>query len=396
MAAFTNLYELDYIRAWDALLDDLAFVSFSTVSQTSEALRILTAPTSPLRGILRVVADNTNLVPPDNAAPPSGALAAARKKLSEGLGSVIKPFKDTAGIPSVPPGSMITAHFQPIRQLVAGEAGKAPIDSILQVIAEIQQQLGTLGPDVAGANPLDILSSSMFRGLLQSLQQQAAALPPGLRTLVAQIGDTTGRSVISGATNEVEQRYEQEVVTACRALVEGRYPFSASENRKEMTLADFGTVFGYEGVFDKFFTDNALDKQVDMSGRQWALFPGSVTLSQAILDQFQAARRLRDTFFAKGSQMPALTFSVTLSDLDASAKRFILQVDGQNTDLTPGPPKLWPVKWPGQGPGSAVATFEERYLDPPTLSFSGPWAWLRMIDATVESHHPIRGAWCCA
>ena len=41
-----------------------------------------------------------------------------------------------------------------------------------------------------------------------------------------------------------------------------------------MTLAEFGTVFGYEGVFDKFFTDNALDKQVDMSGRRWALFPG--------------------------------------------------------------------------------------------------------------------------
>ena len=42
VAAVTNLYELDYIRAWDALLNDLEFVSFSTVSQTSEALRILT------------------------------------------------------------------------------------------------------------------------------------------------------------------------------------------------------------------------------------------------------------------------------------------------------------------------------------------------------------------
>ena len=34
-----------------------------------------------------------------------------------------------------------------------------------------------------------------------------------------------------------------------------------------MTLADFGTVFGYDGVFDKFFSDNLLDKQVDTSGR---------------------------------------------------------------------------------------------------------------------------------
>jgi type VI protein secretion system component VasK len=82
--------------------------------------------------------------------------------------------------------------------------------------------------------------------------------------------------------------------------------------------------------------------------------------------------------------MPALTFSVTLGNLDTSAKRFILQIDGQNAEATPGPPKKWPVKWPGQN-GAAVATFEERYLDPPTQSFSSPWAWFRMIDATVQT-----------
>ena len=43
------------------LLNDLEFVSFSTVPQMSEALRILTGPTSPLRGLLRVVVDNTAL-----------------------------------------------------------------------------------------------------------------------------------------------------------------------------------------------------------------------------------------------------------------------------------------------------------------------------------------------
>ena len=80
---------------------------------------------------------------------------------------------------------MVTAHFQPIQQLMAGEPGKAPIDGILGLIGDIQQHLGTLGPDVAGADPLDILSSPALRALLQSLQQQAAALPPGLRTLVA-------------------------------------------------------------------------------------------------------------------------------------------------------------------------------------------------------------------
>jgi type VI secretion system protein ImpL len=379
VVSVTNLYEQDYIRAWDALLDDLEFVSFPTVSQTSEALRIITGPTSPLRGLLRVVVDNTSLVASDSGAP-SSMLSSAQKKLSEGLGRI----QQAVGLPTVSPGTLITAHFQPIRQLMAGEPGKAPIDGILQVIADIQQQLATLGPGVADSNPLGILSSSEFRSLLRSLEQQAAPLPPGLRTLIAGIGNTTQGDVIAGATGEVEQRYRQEVVPACRQLVEGRYPFSNNDNKREMTLAEFGTVFGYEGLFDKFLTDNMLDKQIDMSGPQWGLLPGSVRLSQSVLDQFQAARRLRDMFFTKGSQTPALAFSVTLGNLDPTAKRFVLRIDGQISEATPGAAKLFQLKWPGPISGEAVATFEERYLDPPTVTHSGPWAWFRLIDDTVQ------------
>ena len=226
------------------------------------------------------------------------------------------------------------------------------------------------------------MTSPALRALLQSLQQQAAALPLGLRTLVAEIGDKTGGSVNREATSQIEEQYQQDVLTACRALVEGRYPFA--DSKTDMTLAEFGTVFGHGGVFDKFFSDHSLDKHVDRSGRRWALVPGSARISQTILDQFQAAHRVRDMFFAKGSQMPALDFFVTLANLDTSAKRFILQIDGQISEATPGPPKRWPVKWPGQSPGAA-ATFEERYLDPTALNRSGPWAWFRMIDATLQT-----------
>ena len=51
----TDLYEADYIRAWDGFLDDLQFVHFSTMGQANDALRILTAPASPLRTLLTVV-----------------------------------------------------------------------------------------------------------------------------------------------------------------------------------------------------------------------------------------------------------------------------------------------------------------------------------------------------
>ena len=88
--AVNDLYEQDYIRAWDAILDDVEFVSFKTVQQLVEALRILTAPTSPLKGLLRLVVDNTTLIEPkpQAAAEPSTTFSAARKKITEGLGWV--------------------------------------------------------------------------------------------------------------------------------------------------------------------------------------------------------------------------------------------------------------------------------------------------------------------
>ena len=83
--AVNDLYEQDYIRAWDAILDDVEFVSFKTVQQLAEALRILTEPTSPLKGLLRLVVENTTLIEPkpQAAAEPSTTFSAARKKITE-------------------------------------------------------------------------------------------------------------------------------------------------------------------------------------------------------------------------------------------------------------------------------------------------------------------------
>ena len=78
-AEVTDLYEQDYSAEWDGILDDFELVSFSTVEQTAEALKMLAGSTSPVRGLLRAVADNTSLVSPA-AAQPSGTLESARKK----------------------------------------------------------------------------------------------------------------------------------------------------------------------------------------------------------------------------------------------------------------------------------------------------------------------------
>jgi type VI secretion system protein ImpL len=380
-AAVTTLYETDYIRAWDALLDDLAFVSFATVSQLNDALRILIGPTSPLRGLATVVRDNTALVEaPKTGAEPKGLVDETKRKLSLGIDSLLK---TATGAPAVMPGALITAKFQPIQQLIAGEAGKTPMDDIIRLIGEIQQQIGTLGPDVAGTDPGTLLTNGTMRGLLQSLQERAGALPPGLRTLVAEIGDRTARTIVSEATSDIEQRYQREVLYTCRALIENRYPFPNDTKNPEVTLTDFAKVFGYDGAFDRFFTES-LEKQVDTSRRPWTWRPGAVNPSNQMLQTFETAQLVREMFFTKGSPMPAVSFSVTLMNLDPTVTRFILQVDGQYREARQGQAVKTNVEWPGKS-GEAVATFESRFIPEQAANFSGPWAWFKLVDRTART-----------
>ena len=79
----------------------------------------------------------------------------------------------------------------------------------------------------------------------------------------------------------------------CNRVVTGRYPFASGTN--EVPLADFGRLFGYDGVFDSFFKEN-LEKLVDTDETPWKWRQGGVTGSRGILERFEAAARLRETF----------------------------------------------------------------------------------------------------
>jgi type VI secretion system protein ImpL len=280
------------------------------------------------------------------------------------------------GAATVEPGAAVTAHFSWAQQLRTGDPGKTPLDAIIHTIGDIQQQLDTLGTDVAGGSPVAILGSPQFRVLMNTLKQQSVSLPAGLRNLVSDVAEGTEGTIVSGATSEIEALYVDLVQQPCRTVIAGRYPFANSST--DVQLGDFSAIFGFDGVFDKFFNEH-LAKQVDSSGPTWTWRPGSIRPTHDLLTQFQAAQQLRDMFFPAGSKTPAVKFFVTFSDMDTVATRFILQIDGVNFDDKHGARQSG--TWPGPQPGVAATSFESRYYDP-TQSRGGPWAWFRLIDET--------------
>jgi type VI secretion system protein ImpL len=382
----TELYERDYNRAWDELLNDLEIVSFSTVQQYSDELGIIVGPQSPLRALLKTVVEQTSVIAaPDAAA--SGIAAAGTRIVQKGTEILSSVQKRVSGTSGLPPGTVITQHFEPIHRYTAG--APAPMDATFEQIRKIRDQLVTLGPQVGGTNPLKALADPALLDLRRALRQDAVNLPSPINTLVGEMAQNVVGSVGTDAARELEKLYQEEVVAECRARVEGRYPFGSGG---DVALSDFSFIFGYGGVYDNFFTER-LDKLVDTSQRPWTWRPDSVPSSPAILAQFERVAGIREMFFSPGGKSPELEFKIRLSKLDPAATRLYVDIDGQQFDAKPGADSSASATWPGpKKAGVAFATFEDRVAAPDQFEeFDGPWAWFHMIDKTMAPQPEVDG-----
>ena len=376
-ADFLDIYEKDYIAAWDRILQDVQSAPLSSLAETKEALAILSGPTSPLRGLLKAVDDNTYIVkPPDPAKP--GIIGG----IGSTLGGILERGRTELGARPVVAGAQITAHFEPIHRLLAGDKGSAPIDAVLTKLRELQQKMQPIGGDVGGTNPGDPQAIASVGVTANELKRDVAPLPPTISTVVTQVANGATAAVRGGVRDTLENRYRQDVVRECTAIVANRYPFVPS-SPTDVPLADFGRLFGYNGVFETFFKTE-LANLVDTSQNPWSWKrdPSGTPVGGSIsmLRQFEVADRIRGMFFRPGSQEPEARFSVSASDLDAAALRFTLEIDGQPFEYRHGPIVAKPMTWPGPNPGRAIATFEERGGSHPSMAAEGPWAWFRLID----------------
>jgi type VI secretion system protein ImpL len=390
------IYEQDYIRAWDEIVNDITMVPFRNVTEASNAMAILAGPTSPLKGLLQVIEANTNLTKPKPGAGKvasnvTAAMKATQERLQKLLGGT---QQDTDPAASSKPGARVTAHFARIHQLVAAPpgGGAVPIDRVIAQIGTVQQQISSVGTGLGETNALEAVVKSGSGEALKSLEQQASMLPPPIAALVSDVAKRSESLTTGQARGELSNRYEQQVLRDCQEITSGRFPFQSGSGI-DVPLADFGRLFGYGGIYDTFFKEN-LAAVVDTSRSPWVWrsgSTGSIGASPSILRKFETAQQIREMFFRPGGQIPEIHFNVAPSYLDANATRFLLELDGQSVEYRHGPERNSPATWPGPTPGAAAVSFEDRAGAHPNLSFQGPWAMFRLLDgAALQAESDVR------
>jgi type VI secretion system protein ImpL len=377
--AAMQIYEQDYIRAWDEFL---AEVRINPARDFKQVLYALGSPTSPLKALLAEVRKQTDLLATDAAGRAADVAAAkAGSAIAGTLGAnpLAQGLVDAASSDAAaePDGTLVSRHFAAINRLSDGAPGSQPIDRVIALFAQANQQLSATGSGFGQASTIDSLKAGQG-SVLQQLALEARQLPAPVDRIVASAADRSAQLVMDQAQGEAGAKLKEQVVPQCEAIVASGYPFKPRAT-SDVPTADFGRLFGAGGLLDAFFTQT-LAPMVDRTTRPWSMRPGAAPLPPGMLASFEAADHIRQQYFRNAQADPEVRFTLTPQSLDASVARFVFEFGGQRYEYRHEQPQPWALRWPADA-GVAAITFEDTQGAAPFLKFEGPWALFRLLAA---------------
>lgn len=373
-------YVADYIRIWTSALSSVRVVKFDDMQRVSAILRGLAAPESALQQIISVVRDNTNL-------PPPGEQTAA------GTGETTSAAFSAAFGDAPWPGTRITAAFRPLVQLgLGGASGRA---SSMDRIRDLFGSLYATTVNIATAPDPGEAAFQLFQRRVKdpsndafgALRADSALRPELVRTIMNDIALSTWRVLLQQAHGHVNAVWTRDVVPVCQAGVHQRYPLFATAT-EDVTLKDFSDLFRPGGILDDFFQKYLSPFVIERrTGLGLATIDGvAAPIHADALTQFQRARQIRRAFFSGAGSAPAVKFSIKPVYLASKVLRATFVIDGKEIPYRHEAPRAYDLDWPSRTEAS-TASVTLAFVDgtEEKVERSGPWALLRLIDASRPS-----------
>jgi type VI secretion system protein ImpL len=378
--ALLQLYYNDYIAQWDALLADVSVAPLANLEQGARITNLLSGADSPLRKLMTAAGKETTLGAPSGgkslaavSAAVKGKLDSYKKKLESAIGSTVD--ATPAPVAALNP---VDAHFDELHKMTAGSP--APLDAMLAMLKDVAVYLDAAGAAKRSGTPPPAGDA------LSKLKLEADGKPAPLGALLKGI-DGSGAGLTSGSERErLNSLWTAGAAQFCRQALAGRYPLVRGATQ-EVTPDDFGKFFAPGGLVDDFFQKNLL-QYVDMGGAQWrwraTANNASLGISQEVLDGFQRAARIRDSFFGNGGRQASMRFDLKPGAVDSAIAKLTLEIDGQALTIVPNGNSM-PFQLPGGKGNGQVKLDATPASGHSSLRTDGPWAWFRMLDkASVE------------
>ena len=176
---------------------------------------------------------------------------------------------------------------------------------------------------------------------------------------------------------ETVKQQDQVVQMNCKSLTQDKYPFSPTVT-KDISLQEFGQVFGKDGIFLK-----TLGGSVSMGqnqGRLFTEFLDNKTIDRK--DNYSKAERINRQYLA-GANTPHIDIAMKIIAMDKKIDNLSINYNGKTMDYYHGPQKTFTIVWPAQD-NQFVMKATSSIDKPATLDVKGEWALFKLMDKATK------------
>ncbi len=362
----TEQYIGDYNATWRAAMNNLSVGEFEDLPQAISAIEQVISGEQPFRRALQTLSDNTRL-----PAIPDTVDVKERENLIQ--------KSDYALL------TRINREFSAETSVLVEQGDKGSVlQSVYQKLTELHRYLLAIHnspvPGKAALKAVQLRLDQNNSDPIFEVQQQAKNLPEPLNRWVGDLADQAWRVVMKEAIQYMEVEWNESIVTQYQTYLAGRYPFNPNA-KEDVPLSEFERFFGPKGALDMFYQNNL---KPFVENNLTADSDGQLLIREDVLEQLDKAKKIRETFFSAQNGL-GVQFAVEPVTLSGNKRRSILNLDGQLLDYAHGRAGKVNLVWPNSmraGVESKITLVpNESDKSPRSISFSGPWAQIRLINS---------------
>lgn len=398
-------YSDDYTQTWQSYLNDISMLQPNNLQQSIVMSKQLSEKNSSLAGIIRAVSENTSLMQPINqqttATSNDTSMASSSSKLTASTTATEKSTtkkttaqNNHANLKTSIDETQVQGYLQTISSgfsqfqiltQTSGESG-SQLDEIIKSMNDMYIYLVALQMSIQNNDQLMPDNKPLI-----NYQAQINRLPSNFRPLldqfVTQVNKTKAeyQQSQSDATKEQQEslitetvKQQDEVVQInCKSLTQDKFPFKA-DSSKDISLQEFGQVFGKDGIFLKTLGGSVSVGQTQ--GRLFTEFLDNKTIDRK--ENYENAEKINQQYLA-GANTPHIDVSMKIIAMDKKIDNLSILYNGKTMNYYHGPQKIFNISWPAKD-NQFIMKATSAKDKPSTLDVKGEWALFKLMDKATK------------
>jgi type VI secretion system protein ImpL len=385
-------YTDDYISYWRNALSELKVRRYDNVGDLTNAIDLISGPSSPMTTVLKQVYANTHFSPVGEK---STLLSQVNPKLLEAADAASSAAEEVIQ-PDYLLMKRVEQAFHLLNQLQISETPNSPTpwDETIAALSRVRTYMKDIAdapdPQMAALVAAQHRMSSTEADPIIRLKQIAQKSPEPVRSWLLGVVNQSWSVMIAESSKGIQTLWYSDIYTKFKELGLNKYPFNLTAT-EEISIEDFELLFASGGLLDSFiqknfapFYDTNLWQPKEVEGE---IMP----LSPELLVQLRNYNVIRDTLINKNTNRVNIPFSAKVLDLDSSAIRASLKIADADINYYHGPSRIRELQWPPQNGDFNISITIQDVTDEGkqhVLNKSGQWAIYRLLgDSTLTNTH---------